>query len=55
MIERKGREWVLKTKDGKKVLGTHPSKESAMTQERAIQINKSQKGKNDEQSRKNGR
>ena len=43
MIERKGRSWVLKTKDGKRVLGTHPSKESAMAQERAIEISKSQK------------
>jgi hypothetical protein len=44
MIERKGRSWVLKTKDGKRVLGTHPSKESAMAQERAIEISKAQKG-----------
>jgi hypothetical protein len=43
MIERKGREWVLKTKDGKKVLGTHPSRESAMAQERAIEISKAQR------------
>jgi hypothetical protein len=40
MIERKGRKWVLMTKDGKRVLGTHPSKESAMAQERAIDISK---------------
>lgn len=43
MIERKGKNWVLKTKDGKRVLGTHPSRESAMAQERAIEISKSQK------------
>jgi hypothetical protein len=40
MIIRKGRKWLLKTKDGKKILGTHDSKESALAQERAILISK---------------
>lgn len=43
MIVRKGKNWVLMTRDGKRVLGTHPSKEAAMAQERAIDISKEQR------------
>jgi predicted nucleic acid-binding Zn-ribbon protein len=32
--------WCLYTHDGKKLLGRHPSKESALKQERAIQVHK---------------
>ena len=39
-IEKRDGKYVLKTKDGKKVLGTHASKEKAMAQERAINISK---------------
>lgn len=45
MIIKNGNQWILKSKDGKKVLGKHSSEKSALAQERAININKSQKGK----------
>lgn len=45
MIVKHGKEWVLKSKDGKKILGTHPSYESAMNQERAILISQARKSK----------
>lgn len=40
MIRKRGDKRVLLTKDGKKVLGTHPSKAKAQAQERAVQANK---------------
>lgn len=39
-IEKRGDEWVVLNKDKTKVLGTHPSKEKALAQLRAIEINK---------------
>ena len=36
VIRKEGGKWVLYTKDGKKKLGTHDSKEAALKQERAI-------------------
>lgn len=38
MIIKQGTAWILKSKDGKKVLGRHRSKDSALAQERAIKI-----------------
>jgi hypothetical protein len=35
-----GKPWCLYTKDGSKLLGRHPTKESAEKQERAIQVSK---------------
>lgn len=40
MISKEGRKWVLKTSDGKRVLGTHPTKKAAIMQEVAINKNK---------------
>lgn len=43
MIIKEGREYILKSKDGKKVLGRHKNKEDALAQERAILISKSRR------------
>ncbi len=40
MIKRRGDKWVVTTSDGKKVLGTHDSEESAKKQLIAIEISK---------------
>lgn len=40
MIKKSGKKFILYTKDGKKKLGTHPTRESALAQERAIFANK---------------
>lgn len=40
MIRKEGTKWVLYNKAGTKKLGTHPTKASALKQERAIQANK---------------
>jgi hypothetical protein len=37
IVARKGKKWVLKTKDGSRVLGTHESAQDAYKQEYAIQ------------------
>lgn len=37
MIVHEGNEWILKSKDGKKTLGRHKTKEEAEAQERAVQ------------------
>ena len=42
-IEKRDGKYVLKTKDGKKTLGTHASKEKAMAQETAINISKAKR------------
>lgn len=39
-IEKRGDEWVVTNKDRTKVLGTHPSKEKALAQLRAIEMHK---------------
>jgi hypothetical protein len=39
-IKKEGNKWVLYTKDGKRKLGTHDSREDALAQERAIEANK---------------
>lgn len=44
MIKKNGSRWVLFTADGKKKLGTFPSKEAALKRERQIQFFK-RKGK----------
>jgi hypothetical protein len=36
MIRHEDGKWVLYTRDGKRVLGTHDSKEEAIAQEQAI-------------------
>lgn len=38
MIKEKGGKWLLYTRDGSRVLGTHPTRERAMAQERAILV-----------------
>lgn len=40
VIKQRSNKWVLLSKDGKKVLGTHSTKDKAMKQEQAIQISK---------------
>jgi hypothetical protein len=40
MIKRRGNKWIVTDKSGKDVLGTHPSKEKALKQLRAIEISK---------------
>jgi hypothetical protein len=39
-ILKRGSKWVVTDKSGKKVLGTHPSREKALKQLRAIEISK---------------
>jgi hypothetical protein len=43
MIRKEGTKYVLKTSDGKRVLGTHPTKRAAMMQEVAIKKNQPKK------------
>jgi len=40
MIKKRGNKWVVLDKSGKKVLGTHPSREKAVKQLQAIEISK---------------
>jgi len=40
MIRKEGGNYVLRTKDGKRVLGGHRTKKEAEAQERAIQARK---------------
>jgi len=40
IIRQEGKEWVLYSSDGKKVLGRHKSEKEALAQERAILVNK---------------
>lgn len=40
MIRKRGNKWVVLDKKGKKTLGTHPTKEKALAQLRAIEISK---------------
>ena len=40
VIKQRSNKWVLLSKDGKKVLGTHDTKQKAIKQEQAIQISK---------------
>lgn len=40
MVRKRGSKWVVLDKSGKKVLGTHPSKEKAVKQLQAIEISK---------------
>ena len=44
MIKKIKDKYVLYTKDGKKRLGTHQTKDEALAQERAIEIKKHNKG-----------
>jgi hypothetical protein len=43
MIRKEGTKYVLKTSDGKRVLGTHPTKRAAMMQEIAIKKSQAKK------------
>jgi len=45
VISKQGDKWVVKSSDGKKVLGTHDSEEKAKKQLAAIEISKAIKGK----------
>ncbi|HLB95588.1 MAG TPA: hypothetical protein VJK26_01640 [Patescibacteria group bacterium] len=40
MIRKRGKKWVLLSKESGRVLGTHPTKKAAEQQERAITISK---------------
>lgn len=40
VIKKSGKKWILYTKDGKRKLGTHDTREEALAQERAIMANK---------------
>jgi len=40
MIKKVGKKWYLYSSDGKKILGRHPTKASALRQERAVNISK---------------
>lgn len=40
MIKKRGKKWVLKSKKTGRILGTHPSKAKAESQEAAINISK---------------
>lgn len=40
VIKKSGKKWILYTKDGKRKLGTHDTREEAVAQERAIVANK---------------
>lgn len=40
MIKKSGNKWILYTKDGKRKLGTHSTREEAAAQERAIRAGK---------------
>ena len=46
MIKKKGKNWVVTDSSGKKVLGTHPSKERALKQLAAVEISKKKKEQN---------
>lgn len=43
MIKRQGKNWVVTDSSGKKILGTHPSKERALKQLAAVEISKKNK------------
>jgi len=45
VIRKEGAKWVLRSSDGKKILGKHDSKGKAEKQEVAIQISKHKRGK----------
>jgi hypothetical protein len=45
VIKKQGSKYVLKTKDGKRTLGTHNTKAAAEKQEQAINISKAKKKK----------
>lgn len=45
MIKRQGKNWIVTDSSGKKILGTHPSKEKALKQLAAVEISKKTKEK----------
>lgn len=45
MIQKVGKKFVVKTKDGSRVLGVHDSKVQAQDQLAAIEMSKRRKGK----------
>lgn len=45
MIRHIKGKWKLYSKDGSKLLGTHPTKEKAVAQEQAIEASKARLGK----------
>lgn len=45
MIKKEGSKWKLYTKDGSRVLGTHPTKKDAILQEIAIKMAQRKKNK----------
>ena len=45
MIKKQGKEYILYSEDGSKILGRHPTKSKAIAQEIAINISKHKKDK----------
>lgn len=45
MIKKKGKEFVVTTKSGKKKLGSHKTRKEAVAQLQAIEISKKKQGK----------
>ena len=43
MIKKSGSRWILYSKDGKRKLGTHATRDEALAQERAIMSKKDKK------------
>jgi len=40
MIKKRGKKWYLYDSKGKKILGRHPNRASALRQERAVNLSK---------------
>jgi len=55
VIRREGGKYVLRTKDGSRVLGRHDTKKEALAQERAIQHAKRDRASKDSKRRGKGR
>ena len=45
MIKKEGNHFVLRTRDGSRVLGRHPTRAAALRQEQAIEIAKHRRSK----------
>ena len=44
-IKKRGNEWVVTSKDGKKVLGRHKTRAAALKQLAAVEASKKRRGK----------
>lgn len=45
MIVKRGNKWEVRSEDGRRLLGSHPTKESAEKQLAAIEASKHRKGR----------